>query len=223
MTWFGYTVNMTSTAGLDLPVSRTRSHDAVYQSTGSQDDRTSGSNIATTSSNRTFMSNIFSTFRNRSSSHSAGLDEGSRIRGTIRRQLSKRKSPPATAGSSDDGDLDADLDDSGDPPADKDGPSYKIRLLPHLESSRSPNFAITTRQMKPNARLKVGRFSEKAAEEDADKKELMGGGGRTDSLRLAFKSKVVSRSHAEISVNTEAKVCLQFMNIDYILNDYSSF
>ncbi|TIC14478.1 hypothetical protein E3Q14_00827 [Wallemia mellicola] len=196
-------------AGLDLPVSRTRSHDAVYQSTGSQDDRTSGSNIATTSSNRTFMSNIFSTFRNRSSSHSAGLDEGSRIRGTIRRQLSKRKSPPATAGSSDDGDLDADLDDSGDPPADKDGPSYKIRLLPHLENSRSPNFAITTRQMKPNARLKVGRFSEKAAEEDADKKGLMGGGGRTDSLRLAFKSKVVSRSHAEISVNTEAKFFLR--------------
>ncbi|TIB37909.1 hypothetical protein E3P86_01988 [Wallemia ichthyophaga] len=164
------------------------------------------------SNHKTLMTNILNSFR-RSSSHghsstasaggsASGSATASGARAGIRRQLSKRRTPgPATTSSSNQSESEVD---------DKDTIRHRLRLLPHLENSRSPNFSITTRQLKPGARLRVGRFTDKHDEGASlgvaeDDKKLMGGGGDPLSLSLAFRSKVVSRNHAEISVNDDGK------------------
>lgn len=150
------------------------------------------------------------------------------------------------------------------PPRDSANPitTYRIRLVPHLESTRSLAFDPVTRELLPivvpsgmgpgtvannlemvpnalNGRppaliLKVGRFTEKATTtapttaaststsaahgngagpSDAIGQGPMsavlgnsGGGGDICSSRVAFKSKVVSRSHAEIWCEPNGKV-----------------
>jgi len=139
------------------------------------------------------------------------------------------------------------------PPRDNPITTYRIRLVPHLESTRSLAFDPVTREMLPikcpagvtpttvahnlenvpnalNGRppaliLKVGRFTEKtttapptattAAGPSADAIGSgpmsavianSGGGGNICSSRVAFKSKVVSRSHAEIWCESNGKV-----------------
>lgn len=228
MTWFTYGVNAATVTDPALaaeinfgsnPRSRdvTRPPPAGAQNSSSQSTttaQTAQSEQDTNQSNhKTLMTNILNSFR-RSSSHghsstasaggsASGSATASGARAGIRRQLSKRRTPgPATTSSSNQSESEVD---------DKDTIRHRLRLLPHLENSRSPNFSITTRQLKPGARLRVGRFTDKHDEGASlgvaeDDKKLMGGGGDPLSLSLAFRSKVVSRNHAEISVNDDGKV-----------------
>ncbi|KAK4686606.1 succinyl-CoA synthetase alpha subunit, partial [Tremellales sp. Uapishka_1] len=106
---------------------------------------------------------------------------------------------------------------------------HRIRLVPHLESTRSLAFDPVIRDLCPisvppgvspsiaaasvtstgptvNGRLpalllKVGRFTEKTQAPPVPSRGgmvLAGGGGDSTSGKVAFKSKVVSRAHAEI-------------------------
>jgi hypothetical protein len=154
------------------------------------------------------------------------------------------------------------------PPRDTPITTYRIRLVPHLESTRSLAFDPVTREMLPilcppgitpttvahnldnvpnalNGRppaliLKVGRFTEKTTtapqtaaapttgagpSTDAIGQGPMsavlansGGGGDICSSRVAFKSKVVSRSHAEIWCEPNGKVSPLFSAIQMLIN-----
>lgn len=73
-------------------------------------------------------------------------------------------------------------------PAPTSGPGQHIRLVPHLEAStRSLHFEPISRDLRPGGPLRIGRFNERPHAVQP-----------TSELRLAFKSKVVSRAHAEI-------------------------
>jgi pSer/pThr/pTyr-binding forkhead associated (FHA) protein len=68
----------------------------------------------------------------------------------------------------------------------------RIRLVPNVGlSSRSFVFEVIDRELEPGVTYRIGRFSDRNALSD----------------RLSFKSKVVSRSHAEIWTE-QGKVCL---------------
>ncbi|GAA5819943.1 hypothetical protein JCM10212_001555 [Sporobolomyces blumeae] len=69
----------------------------------------------------------------------------------------------------------------------------KLRLVPHLESSRSLHFEPIERDLAPFAIVKVGRFTDRSNHHYAQS-----GSTPTDPARVAFKSKVVSRGHAEV-------------------------
>lgn len=101
---------------------------------------------------------------------------------------------------------------------------HRIRLVPHLEATRSLHFEPIERDVREGAvGVKIGRFTDRGsstAAEDATAgltssgsqqalgaapgnrggavPSSAGGGGRVDSARIAFKSKVVSRGHAEV-------------------------
>ena len=60
-----------------------------------------------------------------------------------------------------------------------------IRIVPHIDSTRALTFDVVDREVPEGLVLKIGRFTEKGPLED----------------RITFKSKVVSRQHAEIWVD----------------------
>lgn len=69
-------------------------------------------------------------------------------------------------------------------------PSHRIRLVPHLDSNRSLHFDPIARDVhEGDSPLRIGRFTDRS-------------GGPTslsqNSNKIAFRSKVVSRAHAEI-------------------------
>lgn len=66
-----------------------------------------------------------------------------------------------------------------------------IRIVPHLDSSRSLVFSIIERDLTEDTVLKIGRFTDRFL----------------TSNRITFRSKVVSRGHAEIW-STGGKVCV---------------
>ncbi|KAI7875806.1 SMAD/FHA domain-containing protein [Lichtheimia hyalospora FSU 10163] len=68
-------------------------------------------------------------------------------------------------------------DDSGEQPR-----TAHIRIVPHLDSSRSLVFSIIERDLTEDTVLKIGRFTDRFL----------------TSNRITFRSKVVSRGHAEI-------------------------
>ncbi|KAH7915498.1 SMAD/FHA domain-containing protein [Hygrophoropsis aurantiaca] len=72
-------------------------------------------------------------------------------------------------------------------------PSYhRIRLVPHLDSRRTLRFEPITRDLKDgDLPLRIGRFTDRSGIGLAAANAL-------SSNKLAFKSKVVSRAHAEI-------------------------
>jgi hypothetical protein len=74
--------------------------------------------------------------------------------------------------------------------------SFSVRLVPHLELGlRSLHFEPISRRITTSSNLKIGRFNERAvprAEERPD-------------ARITFKSKVVSRTHAEIQVDSQGR------------------
>jgi len=73
------------------------------------------------------------------------------------------------------------------------GRSYHVRLVPHLEaSSRSLHFEPVNREFKSNGCIRIGRYNDRGPAI---------GPNDLKSQRVAFKSKVVSRSHAEISAD----------------------
>ena len=74
------------------------------------------------------------------------------------------------------------------------GPSHRIRLVPHLDSRRSLRFEAIGRDLNEgDAALRIGRFTDRSGLGLAAVNAL-------GSNKLAFKSKVVSRAHAEIWV-----------------------
>ena len=74
------------------------------------------------------------------------------------------------------------------------GPSHRIRLVPHLESRRSLRFDAISRDLKEgDPPLRIGRFTDRSGMGLAAVNAL-------GSNKLAFKSKVVSRAHAEVWV-----------------------
>ncbi|GAA5848445.1 hypothetical protein JCM9279_006567 [Rhodotorula babjevae] len=96
-------------------------------------------------------------------------------------------------------------DASGEQPA-----VQKLRLVPHLESSRSLHFDPIERDLAPFAIVRVGRFTDRSQQHGGG---ASGGatsanaqrGTATEPARVAFKSKVVSRGHAEVWVDDAGK------------------
>ncbi|KIK35248.1 hypothetical protein CY34DRAFT_51660, partial [Suillus luteus UH-Slu-Lm8-n1] len=71
-------------------------------------------------------------------------------------------------------------------------PTHRIRLVPHLDSRRTLRFEPITRDLKDNdTPLRIGRFTDRSGIGLAAVNAL-------NTNKLAFKSKVVSRAHAEI-------------------------
>lgn len=76
---------------------------------------------------------------------------------------------------------------------------HRIRLVPHLENSRSLHFEPITRECREGApAIRIGRFTDRSGM-SANSNSLQG--------KIAFKSKVVSRGHAEIWCEANGKVC----------------
>jgi len=76
------------------------------------------------------------------------------------------------------------------------GVSHRIRLVPHLDSRRSLRFDAIGRDIKEgDPALRIGRFTDRTGMGLAAVNAL-------GSNKLAFKSKVVSRAHAEIWVES---------------------
>ncbi|KAG6865074.1 hypothetical protein C0991_005303 [Blastosporella zonata] len=74
------------------------------------------------------------------------------------------------------------------------GATHRIRLVPHLDSRRTLRFEAITRDIAAtNPPLRIGRFTDRSGLGLAAVNAL-------GTNRLAFKSKVVSRAHAEIWV-----------------------
>ncbi|KAG0701817.1 hypothetical protein DFH29DRAFT_999894 [Suillus ampliporus] len=71
-------------------------------------------------------------------------------------------------------------------------PSHRIRLVPHLDSRRTLRFEPISRDIKDgDTPLRIGRFTDRSGIGLAAVNAL-------NTNKLAFKSKVVSRAHAEI-------------------------
>ncbi|KAF8806745.1 hypothetical protein BYT27DRAFT_7256746 [Phlegmacium glaucopus] len=74
--------------------------------------------------------------------------------------------------------------------------SHRIRLVPHLDTRRSLRFDAISRDLKEgDPSLRIGRFTDRSGMGLAAVNAL-------GSNKLAFKSKVVSRAHAEIWVES---------------------
>ena len=72
-----------------------------------------------------------------------------------------------------------------EPPAEQ---AFSLRLVPHLDATRSLHFEPIERKLTPSLVLKLGRFTDRGSPLAP---------ASTDT-RIAFKSKVVSRGHADI-------------------------
>lgn len=83
----------------------------------------------------------------------------------------------------------------------------KIRLVPHLESSRSLHFEPIERDLAPFAIIRVGRFTDRHSHHGNSNSSNNNAARGTpqEPARIAFKSKVVSRGHAEIWVDDQGK------------------
>lgn len=81
--------------------------------------------------------------------------------------------------------------------------THRIRLVPHLESRRSLRFDAIGRDLREgDPALRIGRFTDRSGL----------GLGAVNALggnKLAFKSKVVSRAHAEIWVEAGGKFLIK--------------
>lgn len=79
------------------------------------------------------------------------------------------------------------------------GPPHRIRLVPHLENQRALHFDPITRECREGApAIRIGRFTDRSGTLAASTNSLTG--------KIAFKSKVVSRGHAELWCEPNAKV-----------------
>ncbi|GAA5982040.1 hypothetical protein JCM10908_004714 [Rhodotorula pacifica] len=84
------------------------------------------------------------------------------------------------------------------------GETYKIRLVPHLESSRSLHFEPIERDLAALAIIRIGRFTDRHGTNGSTGANAARGTPQ-EPARIAFKSKVVSRGHAEIWVDESGK------------------
>ncbi|KAJ7614546.1 hypothetical protein FB45DRAFT_255324 [Roridomyces roridus] len=77
------------------------------------------------------------------------------------------------------------------------GTSHRIRLVPHLESRRSLRFDAIARDLRAgDTALRIGRFTDRSG-------MGLAGVNALNTNKIAFKSKVVSRAHAEIWVEQD--------------------
>ncbi|KAF9010446.1 hypothetical protein BDZ89DRAFT_1078084 [Hymenopellis radicata] len=82
------------------------------------------------------------------------------------------------------------------------GPSHRIRLVPHLDTRRSLKFDPITRDLREGEpSLRIGRAN---AHSSASPQNIMPQPHPT-SGKIAFKSKVVSRTHAEMWVDADGQ------------------
>lgn len=87
----------------------------------------------------------------------------------------------------------------GQAPAARNAAPYRIRLVPHLDTNRSLHFEPILRTVKDgDAALRIGRFTDRSG-------LGLAAVNAANSHKLAFKSKVVSRAHAEIWVEAGGK------------------
>ncbi|KAF9025637.1 hypothetical protein BDZ89DRAFT_1068127 [Hymenopellis radicata] len=83
-------------------------------------------------------------------------------------------------------------------------PSQRIRLVPHLDTRRAYTFGIIVRNLRPgDAPVVIGRF-EVGSASTADNAN-----STTTTGKIAFKSKVVSRAHAEIWMDNGGSVMVR--------------
>ncbi|KAF8344850.1 SMAD/FHA domain-containing protein, partial [Amanita rubescens] len=81
--------------------------------------------------------------------------------------------------------------------------TFRIRLVPHLDSRRSLRFDAITRDLREiDPALRIGRFTDRSGMGLAAVNAL-------GTNKLAFKSKVVSRAHAEIWVEKGGKFLIK--------------
>ena len=79
------------------------------------------------------------------------------------------------------------------------GPAHRIRLVPHLDPQRALHFDPIVRECREGApAIRIGRFTDRSGTLAASTNSLTG--------KIAFKSKVVSRGHAELWCEPGAKV-----------------
>jgi len=82
-------------------------------------------------------------------------------------------------------------------------PTHRIRLVPHLDSRGSLKFDPISRDLREgDPALRIGRFTDRSGLNAATVNAL-------NSNKLAFKSKVVSRAHAEIWVDSGGKFLIR--------------
>ncbi|KAG8925329.1 hypothetical protein FRC02_009770 [Tulasnella sp. 418] len=85
--------------------------------------------------------------------------------------------------------------------------SFRIRLVPHLDSNRALHFDPIIRDVKVGgAPLRVGRFTDRAT--NPSRGNGLNPNDR-NSDKVAFRSKVVSRAHAELWVEDSGKFFLK--------------
>ncbi|KAE9406936.1 hypothetical protein BT96DRAFT_851277 [Gymnopus androsaceus JB14] len=90
---------------------------------------------------------------------------------------------------------------------------HRIRLVPHLENRRSLKFDAITRDLSPSSPpLRIGRFTDRSGL-GVNAVNALG------SNKLAFKSKVVSRAHAEIWVESSGAGA---SNVKFFIKDTKS-
>ncbi len=83
------------------------------------------------------------------------------------------------------------------------GPAHRIRLVPHLDTRRSLRFDPISRDVREgDSPLRIGRFTDRSGLGIAAANAM-------GSNKLAFKSKVVSRAHAEIWVESGGKFLIR--------------
>ncbi|KAH6909753.1 cytoplasmic protein [Coprinopsis sp. MPI-PUGE-AT-0042] len=81
--------------------------------------------------------------------------------------------------------------------------SHRIRLVPHIDNRRNLRFEAITRDLKEgDSPLRIGRFTDRSGLGLAAVNAM-------NSNKLAFKSKVVSRAHAEIWVEHGGKFLIK--------------
>ncbi|KAJ3533837.1 hypothetical protein NMY22_g7171 [Coprinellus aureogranulatus] len=84
-------------------------------------------------------------------------------------------------------------------PINNNSPTHRIRLVPHLDNRRNLRFDAISRDLREgDPALRIGRFTDRSGLGLAAVNAL-------NSNKLAFKSKVVSRAHAEIWVEAGGK------------------
>ncbi|KAF5393905.1 hypothetical protein D9757_000358 [Collybiopsis confluens] len=83
-------------------------------------------------------------------------------------------------------------------------PSFRLRLVPHLESRRSLRFEVITRDMRVgDPVLRIGRFTDRSGQNATG--AAASANNNPASFKVAFKSKVVSRTHAELWVELSSE------------------
>ena len=88
---------------------------------------------------------------------------------------------------------------NGGSPLASSGPSHRIRLVPHVDSRRSLRFEPITRDVREGeSPLRIGRFTDRSGLGLSPNNNNANAANALGSNKLAFKSKVVSRAHAEI-------------------------